>query len=137
MDRLKFIFAVVFVSLFVSGLCVAQEQKDLKMGFGMVLKVSENEIVLLEYDVDADQDIEVVYKIDFETALENIQSLSELQIDDEAGIEYVIESNEKKAVVIIKFKDEETEVGSFEAEPQEGEGFFVFEEDQDDSWQDF
>ena len=79
-------------------------EEDIAVTFGTVTSVADGAITILEYDFDADQDVEVTYVIDEDTEYENITAASELQMDDPVEIVF-IEMEEQKFALIVKKED--------------------------------
>ena len=88
-----------------------QPESGTEYAYGVVANVSPDQIVLLEYDYDTDEDIEVVYNIDAGTKFENADSLQGIVIDDSVEIYYKEIEGKKIASIIAKEDDgwEETE----------------------------
>lgn len=80
-----------------------EPQEDLtNYAYGTVVKASASEIVLSEYDLATDGDIEVTYKVDSAAELENITAVDQIQIGDSIDIDYLEKDGVKTAVYIAK-----------------------------------
>ena len=81
----------------------AQADEDLtNYSYGTIVRASASEIVLSEYDLATDGDIEVTYKVDSKIEMENIKSLDEIKAGDNVDIDYVEKDGAKTAVYIAK-----------------------------------
>lgn len=85
----------------------AEELSQYTYSYGTVLKASNTEIVLQEYDYDSDVEKEVVYKIDPAIKLEGIKAVTELVADDVVEVYYKEENGAKVAKIIRKETVEE------------------------------
>lgn len=77
-------------------------EDELKYTFGSVVKVGGDEVTILEYNDEAEQEIEVAYKIDGNTQYRNINALSELAANDSVEIFYQETNGVKTITQIIK-----------------------------------
>jgi len=77
-------------------------EEDVAITFGTVTRVDEGEIAILEYDFDADQDVEMAYIIDEDTEFENIASAAALQVDDPVEIVFLMLDGENIALIVKK-----------------------------------
>ncbi|OGX25463.1 MAG: hypothetical protein A2787_09950 [Omnitrophica WOR_2 bacterium RIFCSPHIGHO2_01_FULL_48_9] len=75
---------------------------DISYSYGIVTSVSPEEITLLEYDYDRDEEVQVVYKIAADTEFNNIGSVDKIAKNDEVEIYYVDEAGIKTAKSIEK-----------------------------------
>ena len=75
---------------------------DINYSYGIVTSVSPEEITLLEYDYDRDEEVQVTYKIDAQTELNNIGSVDKIAQNDEVEIYYVENGGIKLAQSIEK-----------------------------------
>ena len=75
-----------------------------EFAYGTVVKVSDTEIVLNEYDFETDQEIENTYVIDENTTLDNFDALKDLSAGVDVGIYYVV-SEGKKVVTLISIDE--------------------------------
>lgn len=92
----------VLVFLMCSGfsVCVAQEVEETEFAWGIVASISSDKITVKEYDFDSDQETEVTYNIGADVELDNIKSLSDIEIGDSVDIEFMRESENKVATSI-------------------------------------
>ena len=70
--------------------------------YGTVVRASAQEIVLSEYDLATDGDVEVTYKIDPNVEMENIKAIEEVQPGDNVDLDYVEKDGVKTAVYIAR-----------------------------------
>ncbi|MBU4313121.1 MAG: hypothetical protein KJ706_10465 [Candidatus Omnitrophica bacterium] len=79
--------------------------------WGMAVKVSAKEITLMEYDYETDQDINVVYRIDPDVELYNIESMEDIAEGDTIEIDYVLDDKDKiaKVITLVVAAGEETD----------------------------
>ena len=63
-------------------------EEDINYSYGVVVSHSPAQIVLLEYDYDRDEEIQVTYEVNADTKVENVESLDKLQKDDNVEIYY-------------------------------------------------
>ena len=102
----KFLLVILAVAIFcfVSNLCSAQDEEDLDYSWGLVVRVFSSEIIVSEYDYDSDEEIDVVYKIDSDTELKNMESLEDLVEGDSVEIGYVVKG-ENKIIKTIRLEE--------------------------------
>jgi len=70
--------------------------------YGTVVRVEAGNLVLSEYDIETDQDIEVSYVISDDIELENIDSMSDVKAGDDIDLDYIEKDGVKMAVYIAK-----------------------------------
>jgi len=102
---------LVFVFLgFVPLFAQYEAEDEINYSYGVVVSSSPNQIVLLEYDYDRDEEVQVTYEINVDTKVENVESLDNLQKDDNVEIYYKEAEGKKIAVSVEKelFVDEDT-----------------------------
>ena len=87
------------ITVFSSVQTFAQEE-DVEYAWGTAKTISSNQIVVIEYDYDNDQDIEATYSVDPKVELRGVNSLKDITAGDSLDIEYVIQSGKKIAKVI-------------------------------------
>ncbi len=80
----------------------ATPEDELKYTFGSVVKVGTDEVTILEYNDEAEQEMEVVYKVSANTQYKNVNSLSELAANDSVEIFYEDTNGVKVITQIIK-----------------------------------
>ena len=88
------------VFCFASNLSLAQDEEGMDYSWGAVVEVSSDQIIVSEYDYDLDEEKDVVYKVNPDTELNNIESLKDLIKGDNIDINYVVEAKERIAKVI-------------------------------------
>lgn len=84
----------ILTFLFSLSLCLAQEG-EMDYSWGVVVKVSPEEIIVLEYDYELEKETKVAYKIDRETEFIDIESIDDLIEDDPVEISYIVKNNER------------------------------------------
>jgi len=77
-------------------------EDDLMVTYGTIVSMADDKIVILEYDFDLDEDIEVAYMVDENTLFEEIESLGDLRVDDPLEIVYEEKGDERLALLIKK-----------------------------------
>ncbi|MFH1776130.1 MAG: hypothetical protein ABH952_00990 [Candidatus Omnitrophota bacterium] len=90
---------LVFLSFMTGGLLLAQED-NVEYSWGIVKNVSAGKIVVVEYDYNTDEEMEVSYVVNSAVTFNGVQSLQDISADDELEIEYVTENNKRIAKVI-------------------------------------
>ncbi len=81
----------------------AATQVDLSQfiySYGTVLKASDTEITLQEYDYDSDVEKEITYQISAETKLEGIKAVAELAPEDVVEVYYLEQDGKRTAKII-------------------------------------
>jgi len=100
----SFFVAMLVLSFFVQPFCgtvlADEEENTTEYSWGIVTKISGKIINVLEYDYDTDEDVEVVYAVDPEVELKNIDSLQDLQKGDNIEIDFVVKGEKRIAKVI-------------------------------------
>jgi len=85
--------------MFASSFCMAQEE-DTEYSWGIIVEVSPREVVVSEYDYELEKEIDVAYKIDSDTELIDIESISDLVEGDAVEIDYVVKDKYRTAKAI-------------------------------------
>ncbi|MBN2097854.1 MAG: hypothetical protein JW714_05205 [Candidatus Omnitrophica bacterium] len=102
-----------------SDLRAQEEQKE--YAYGTVKSVSNNSIIVTEFDYENEQEIDTTYSVEpATTELSNIASLDEITSGDNIELEYVLRNGKKVAVSISVWKQREEEP-PIPAEPIEEE----------------
>jgi len=99
---------------------VAEDETD--YSFGTVKSVGTDQIVVSEYDYEADKDVDVTYAVDASAQLENAASLKDIVAGDNVEIDFVNQDGKKVAKLISVEKpiaEEEIPVAEPEQEPAE------------------
>ena len=128
---LKKIILIILVGVFMIGgpiLGYAQQlDSETEMVSGVVKEITGTFVRIIESEQDTDEGI--VFLINKETALENIDSLNEISINDELFIDFVENNDGALAVNIYKMEsyDEEMMIEEYEDEN------IIFEEIYDDT----
>lgn len=78
------------------------EDDDINYSYGALVSQSPDKIVVLEYDYDRDEEIQVVYELTPETKVENVDALDKLQKNDNIEVYYKDVGGKKVAVSIEK-----------------------------------
>ena len=100
MKKFLLFMLIVSILLFSSMLSLAQEE-GMGYSWGEVVKVSPNEIIVSEYSYDLEKEMDVVYKIESDVRLKNIQSINDLEEGNSVEIDYVVVGADKIAKGII------------------------------------
>ena len=97
-------FVMILVFCFLAqpfcGTVLSTEEDTIEYSWGIVTKISDKTINVLEYDYDRDQDAEIVYTIDPKVELMNIDYLEDLQEGDNIEIDFVVKGEKRIAKVI-------------------------------------
>jgi len=72
------------------------------IGLGVVAKVDAESLVLVEYEYESDEELEVSYQVNDRTQFDNIASLADLQPGDSVEVVYADEAGKKVALAISK-----------------------------------
>ena len=72
--------------------------------FGIVKSVTADQIVITEFDYDAEKEVEAAYQIDPKAQLGDVASVQEIRAGDEVDIDYVTRDGMKVAVGIFVSK---------------------------------
>lgn len=119
MTRKLFVFTLITgVLVILSGpLAIAQEAQEIpemeemeemeeiyEFTFGKVVKISNDQLTILEYNFETEAEAEATYDITQTTDLMNIDALSSLRIGDEVEIEF--RGDNGKRVIMSLAKDE-------------------------------
>ena len=78
----------------------AQEAEETEFSYGTVKSVTGNQLVVSEYDYDADKDIDVTYTVPPEAKLENVASVQEIAAGDIVDIDFVAKDGQKVVSLI-------------------------------------
>ena len=78
----------------------APEGPEPEYSFGTVKEVSDQAIIVTEFDYDTNKEKETTYAIDPKVELSNVQSLKEIVVGDEVDIDYFVREGKNVAVVI-------------------------------------
>jgi len=97
-------------------------EDDALVSYGTVVEFDDQKIVLLEYDYDTDQEIQVTYALDAQTTFENVASKAEIAVDDDVEIVFKEDNGAKIAVNVVKENyDYDFDAGYEEPAATEGE----------------
>lgn len=106
----------------VPGISLAQEVEELEYSWGKVSSVSSEQIVVTEYDYDADKEVDVTYTLDPEVELKNVESLEDIKVGDSVEIDYVVKDGKRVAKIITTVEEpseeEPTPSETYEEEPE-------------------
>lgn len=96
----------------INALDAEQPKSDMNLDdyvytYGSILKISDTEIVLQEYDYDSDEEKEVFYTIDSTTKVEGVASLKDIAVGDVVELYYSASGDKKTAKLIRKETGEE------------------------------
>jgi len=71
-----------------ANVVVAQEETE--YSYGTVSNVSTNKIVVVEYDLESDEEVDVTYVINPSTKIINVNSINDISAGDSVDISYEI-----------------------------------------------
>lgn len=88
-------------------LSIGQEE-NMEYSYATVTQVnlSNNEIVVNEYDWNNDTEVTVVYSVSPDARFENVASLKEIKTNDEVSIEYIEKEGRRIARSVSVYKEE-------------------------------
>ncbi|MBL7092293.1 MAG: hypothetical protein ISS24_02730 [Candidatus Omnitrophica bacterium] len=127
MKRYLVIAAVLALGLLIcSGISLAQEEaeEDLGYSWGIVSSISSDRIVVIEYDYDTREDINVTYTLGPKVDLKNVESLKDIKEGDSIEIDYMISGNKKVAESITVEKPSKEEYAPSQTDEEEEEAEF-------------
>jgi len=78
------------------------EGEEMKYSFGTVVNVSDQEVVIREYDYSKDAEVEVSYTVTPETQFDNIATAAELAADDNVEVYFKEMDGKNVASILIK-----------------------------------
>jgi len=113
----------ILVLLAFSGWLIASpgqaQDENLEVTFGTIVRISANQIVIMEYDYETDMEKEEVYFLSAETRYENVESKAELKDGNSVEIIYFDKGGKKTAKTIKKevYWEEEEGLGWEEEDP--------------------
>ncbi|MFH1678202.1 MAG: hypothetical protein ABH914_01075 [Candidatus Omnitrophota bacterium] len=90
-----------FLTCFVSGEAIAQEEEGTDLTWGIVSSVSSTQITVKEYDYSSGEELDVVYVLQPNTELQGVDSLENIAVGDNIEIEYILGGDDKVAKGII------------------------------------
>lgn len=116
MKRQMLVFLMVFMCLMIVP--VQAQEDELESAFGEVVRISTDQIILKEYDYDADMDKEISYVINSETKFKNVESKDDIQAGGLVEIFFWNEDGKRIAKIIEKdvYGEDETGLDSGEEE---------------------
>lgn len=100
-----------------ASLSIAQEEaaeEVWEFTFGKIVRISKEQITIMEYNFEQEKEMEGVYEIGEQTEFLNVDGLSGLRVDDEVEIEFKPANGKNLIMAIAK---------------DEGEGMEEFPED--------
>lgn len=75
-------------------------EEEILYSYGRVVSIGQGQIVVAEYDYDADTDINLTYSLDPSVELLNIASLKDLKPDDSIEFDFVVTESGNKIVAL-------------------------------------
>ncbi|MBU2541773.1 MAG: hypothetical protein KJ593_07720 [Candidatus Omnitrophica bacterium] len=124
MSRDLLVVLVLTLSLMMVSICgvLFAQEEEIGYIYGIVKSVSPDYITVTEYDYINEQEIDTTYVIDPATELSNVDSLENINMGDNVGIDYIIRDEKRVAKIIIVYKESyEEEYKSSEIENSESE----------------
>ena len=102
----------------------AANEETTEFSYGTVKSISENQVVVTEYDYDSDKDVETTYSVPATATFEGISKLSEIAVGDAIDIDYIVKDGQKIASVLSVEKttpvsEEESALATDEESPKE------------------
>lgn len=95
------LLSLFFISIFSLPAASAVEETAIpEYAYGTVLSISGDQLVLTEYDLIQDQDVEVTYTLDPAIELENLNSLEDLAAGTNVDVDYFEKDGVKTAVYL-------------------------------------
>ena len=73
---------------------------ETEFSYGTVKSVTDNQLVVSEYDYDKDQDVDVTYTVQPDTKFENVTSVAEIKAGDTVDIDFLVKNSQKIASLI-------------------------------------
>ncbi len=123
MKKLTFlILGVLFVgaTFFLVSSYGAENAQTNGYSYGTVRSVSSGQIVVTEYDYDNDEETDVTYALNQNTAFQNVASLTEIAVGDNVDIVYVADNGTKivQSIAVEKMTPEDESTSEVpEAQP--------------------
>ena len=117
----RWLFVIMLSAMVISlPYATLAQEEDAEYGYGTVVKVNESkrEIVVSEYDYDNYTEINIAYSIDPNAKLENVDSIGEIKVGDEIGIDYMEDETGKKIAKVISVYKPEPEFEATEDIPE-------------------
>src|SRR3989338_1019955 len=71
--------------------------EEAEFSYGMVKSVSADQIVISEYDYEADKDVDVTYTVPADVKIEGAASLQEIAVGDAVDIDFLVKDGQKVA----------------------------------------
>ena len=106
----KWLLAMLMCVIVVfSSVQLFAQEEDIEYSWGVVKSIFSAQLVVIEYDYDNDEDLEVTYSIDPKVELRGVKTLKDIVVGDELDIEYVIKDGKKVIKVITVEKAPEFE----------------------------
>lgn len=98
-------FSFLATSLFAQGVMDEEATIETEMYFasGVVDLSSADQIVILEYDFDAGQEVKVAYHLDGQTQFVGVSGYADIQPGDDVEIEYQMAGDKNIAIRIEKY----------------------------------
>jgi len=106
---------------------LAENEDEMEYSWGVVKEVSNDRVVVTEYDYDTDVDIDVVYSVSSDAKVYNAETLDDISTGDTVEIDYFIVGGKKEVKAI------SVEAGEEEYEPLEtyDEGYEFLSEEKE------
>jgi len=78
-------------------------EAEMYFASGVVDEASATQVVILEYDFDAGQEVKVAYQINAQTQFEGVPGYADIKSGDDIEIEYQVNGDQKIAIRIEKY----------------------------------
>lgn len=100
--------------------------EETEFSYGTVKSVSADQIVISEYDYEADKDVDVTYQVSADVKIEGAASLQEIAAGDAVDIDFLVKDGQNVATALTVEKaveeGEEAALGTDELPPGEATG---------------
>jgi len=115
----KLIFALLCVAIILAPAAgFSQEEENAEYTYGTIIEVKKdaNEIVISEYDWEADEEVEITYSVDADIKIENADTWKNIPNGTYVDVEYVTDENGKRVANYINAYEPEEETGDVDME---------------------
>lgn len=75
-------------------------EDETEFSFGTVKSVTDNQLIVSEYDYESNADVDVPYEVSADTEFENAASLKDVAAGDSVDVDFLAVDGKKKAVAI-------------------------------------
>ena len=75
-------------------------EDETEFSFGTVKTVTENQLIVSEYDYESNADVDVTYEVSPQTEYENATSLKDIAVGDSVDVDFLVKDGKKTAVAV-------------------------------------